>query len=48
MFSYTCTQSSQEQIVEYDMKSKYLEDQSTVDKIGREKLLARKSCFVYD
>ena len=36
----------QKQIVEYDIKSKYPEKYSTVDKIGIEKLLARKSCFV--
>ena len=29
-----------------DFQSKYPEEYSTVDKEGREKLLARKSCFV--
>ena len=29
------------------MKSKYPEEYSTVDKVGREKLLAVKSCFLY-
>ena len=28
-----------------DIKSKYLEEYSTVDKVGGERLLARKSCF---
>ena len=36
----------QKQIVEYGMKSEYLEEYSAVDKVRREKLLARKSCFV--
>ena len=46
MYSYTRTQSIQKQIVKYDAKSEYPEEYSTVDKEGREKLLARKSCFV--
>ena len=46
VYSYTRTQSIQKQIVEYDTKSKYPEEYSTVDKVGREKLLPRKSCFV--
>ena len=33
-------------IVEYDVRSKYSEEYSTVDKVGSEKLLAKKSCFV--
>ena len=33
-------------IVEYDIKSNYPEEYSTVDKEGSEKLLDRKSCFV--
>ena len=33
-------------IVEYDIKSKYPEEYSTVDKAGSEKRLERKSCFV--
>ena len=33
-------------IVEYDIKSKYPEEYSTVDKVGSEKPLASKSCFV--
>ena len=33
-------------IVEYDIKSKYPEEYSTADKVGNEKLLERKSCFV--
>ena len=32
--------------VEYDIKSKYPEEYSTIDKVGSKKLLARKSCFV--
>ena len=43
---FTRTQSIQKQIVEYDIKSKYPEEYSTVDKLGREKLVGRKSCFV--
>ena len=41
VYLYTRTQ-----IIKYDVKSKYPEEQSTVDKVGREKRLARKSCFV--
>ena len=33
-------------IVEYDIKSKYPEEYSTVDKVESQKLLAKKSCFV--
>ena len=33
-------------IVEYDRKSKYSEEYSSVDKVGSGKLLVRKSCFV--
>ena len=36
----------QKKIVEYDIKSKYPEEYSTVDKVGGEKPLASKSCFV--
>ena len=39
-------QSIQEQIVEYDIRSKYPKEYSTVDKVGSEKLSARKFCFV--
>ena len=35
-------------IVEYDIKGKYPEEYSTVDKVRSEKLLARKSCFMYN
>ena len=38
--------SIQKQIVEYDLKSKCSEEYSTVDKVGSEKPLACKSCFV--
>ena len=33
-------------LVEYDIKGKYPKKYSIIDKVGREKLLARKSCFV--
>ena len=33
-------------IVEYDIKSKYPEEYSTADKVGNEKLLEKKSCFL--
>ena len=46
---YTCIQSIQKQIVEYDIKSrKYTEKYSTVDKVGPEILLTRKSFFSVD
>ena len=32
-------------IVEYDLKSNYPEEHSTVDKVGSQKILARKFCF---
>ena len=49
VYLYTCTQSIQKQIVEYDIKSrKYTEEYSTVDKVGPEILLARKSFFSVD
>ena len=35
-------------IVEYDIKSNYPEEYSTADKVGGEKLLVRKSCFMYN
>ena len=44
VYLYTRTQSIRKEIVQYNMKSKYPEEYSTVDKVGREKLLARKSC----
>ena len=31
--------------VQYDIKSKYPKEYSTVDKVGREKLLVGKSCY---
>ena len=46
MYLYARTQSIQKQIVKYDIKSKYPEKYSTVDKVGRERLLERKPCFV--
>ena len=46
VYLYVRTQSIQKQIVKYDIKSKYPEKYSTVDKVGRERLLERKSCFV--
>ena len=39
VYAYTRPQSIQKQIVECDIKSKYLEEYSTVDKVGRERLL---------
>ena len=42
----TRTKSIQKQIVEDDVKSKKPEEYSTVGKVGSEKLLASKSCFV--
>ena len=46
VYLYTRTQSIQKQIVKYDTKGKYPEEYSTVDKVGRERLLAKKSYFV--
>ena len=40
---YTRTQSIQKQVVEYEIKSKYSEEYSTIDKVGSEKRLAKKS-----
>ena len=42
----TRTKSIREHFVEYNIKSKYPEEYSTVDKIGSEKPLASKYCFV--
>ena len=46
MYLYMCMQLIQKQIVKYNMKSKYPEEYLTVDKVGSEKLLTRKSCFL--
>ena len=46
MYLYTRTQSVQKQIVEYDIKSKYPGEYLNFNKVGRDKLSARKSCFV--
>ena len=43
---WSVLKSIQKQIVEYDLKSKCSEEYSTVDKVGSEKPLACKSCFV--
>ena len=43
---YLHTRSKQKQIVENDIERKYPVEYSTVDKVGVEKLLARKSYFV--
>ena len=43
---WSVPKSIRKQIVEYDIKSKYPEEYSTVDKVGIEKTLASKSCFV--
>ena len=40
VYLYLHTQSIQKQIVEYDIKSKYPEEYSTIDNVGNEKLLA--------
>ena len=46
MYLYTRTQSVQKQIVEYDIKSKYPREYLNFNKVERDKLSARKSCFV--
>ena len=46
MHLYTRTQTIQKQVVEHGMKRKYHKKYFTVDKVGREKFSARKSCFV--
>ena len=46
--SWSVPKSIQKQIVEYDIKSKCPEKYSTVNKVGSEKLLASKSCFVWN
>ena len=46
MYLYTRTQSVHKQIVEYDIKSKYPREYLNFNKVGRDKLSARKSCFV--
>ena len=48
MCIYTHVLNQFRKIFEYDVKSKYSEEYSTVDKVGREKLLALKSCFLYN
>ena len=40
--------SIQKQIIEYNIKSKYPAEYSIVDKVGCEKPLASKSCFVWN
>ena len=42
---WSVPKSIQKQIVEYNIKSKYPEEYSIVDKVGSEKPLASKSCF---
>ena len=46
VYLYTRIQSIQKQIVEYNIKSKYTEEYLNIDKVGREKLTAKKSYFV--
>ena len=41
---WSVPKSIQKKTVEYDIKSKYPEEYSTVDKVGGEKPLASKSC----
>ena len=43
-YAYSINQ-FKKQNVKYDIKSKYPTEYSTVDKVGREKLLVRKSCY---
>ena len=45
MYLYTRTQSIQKKIFEYDVKSKYPEEYSTVDKVGREKTFSSEILF---
>ena len=40
---FTRTQSIQKQVVEYEINSKYSEEYSTINKVGSEKRLAKKS-----
>ena len=47
VYLYTRPHSIQKQNVEYDIKSKYPKKHSTVDKVGRKKLLERKSSFLW-
>ena len=48
IFVYLHTRSNQfqKQIVQYNIKSKYAEEYLTIDIVGSEKLLVRKSCFM--
>ena len=43
---YTRTKPVQQQIAEYDIKSEYSEEYSTIDKTGSEKPLVSKSYFL--
>ena len=43
---WSVLKSIQKQIVDYDIKSNFSEEYSTVDKVGSEKPSASKSCFV--
>ena len=43
---WSVPKSVQKQTVEYDIKSKWPEEYSTVDEVGSKKPLASKSCFV--
>ena len=43
---WSVPKSIQKKIVEYDIKSKCPKEYSTVDKLGSEKPLTSKSCFV--
>ena len=36
VYLYTCTQITQKQIIEYEIKSKFPEEYSTIDKVGWE------------
>ena len=48
LYLYMRTQSLQKQIVEYDIKSKYPEEYSSVDKVGREKTFSEETLFRVD
>ena len=45
---YTRTQTIQKQVVEHGMKRQYPKKYLAVDKVGRKKFLARKSCLVWN
>ena len=46
VYLYTCTQSIQKQLSNTIYKIKYPEEYLTVNKVGSQKLVTRKSCFM--